>query len=412
TQEEIDFLQTVAGQIAFAIENARLYEQTDQELQRRVEELTSLRGISNVIARTLDPKEMLDVIVRETGSLIRCDAATIFQLDDTDGRLRVIAARGLASDQDGPSELATGEGVIGRVIQTGQPATSSDLLLADRAPADESVLAAGFRALCCVPLRSRAGTIGGLVVYSRGPRPFTADEIALLRTFADETAVALENARLYEDARRNLAIKSALLAEMHHRVKNNLQTIASLLSLQARHAKSDEISAPLRESVVRIRSIAAVHELLSRGEIGITSFGDLVKQIVEVAATALVEPNVRITFEFAGEDTLFASREATTVALILTELINNAVLHGLEDCSEGVIRIAAGRQNGWATVSVHDSGRGLPPDFDLSTHGQLGLQIVQTLAGTDLAGTFALTGEAGCLASIRFPSPPPVLPAE
>lgn len=409
--DEVDFLRTVAGQITFAIENSRLYEKTDQALQARIEELMSLRRVSNVIAQTLDPQKMLAVIVREARALSRSDAAAIFQLSPNGACLRLIADHGFAEDAGPVPDLAIGDGLIGRSVGRGVTAWTGDLSRRETAEADRYWATAGFRALCCLPLLSRSHKLGGLVLFSRQSRTYTNDDVVLLQTFADETAIAIENARLYEEARRNLEIKSALLAEMHHRVKNNLQTVAALLSLQARHAKSPEVSGPLRESVVRIRSLAAVHDLLSREEIGITSFGALVKQIVDVAAAALIRPSTSIEFRTSGEETPFASREATTIALILTELINNALLHGLAGAAAGTITIAARRDGGRATLTVHDSGRGLPADFDPTSHGRLGLQIVQTLAQTDLVGMFHLRNESGCFAEVNFPSPPPHQPA-
>ena len=410
--EEIDFLETVAGQIAFAIQNARLYERTDQALQSRVEELTALRRVSHTIALTLDPKEILDVIVREAVTLSRADAAAIFQLEEEGSRLRIIAGRGLELDRDGPAELPAGEGLIGRAVARGEPALISDLAVAAPAGSDRAALAAGFRALCCVPLRSRTGTIGGLVLYAREPRSFTVDEVTLLRTFADETAIALENARLYEDARRNLAIKSALLNEIHHRVGNNLTILASLLSLQARHVKSPEVAEPLRESVARIHSIASVHKLLMRDQVGLTSFGALVKQIVDVATGVLIRPDQQIRFQSTGDDTVFDSDQAMTLALILTELASNAILHGLEGFAEGTIDISAEREAGWATITVRDTGHGLPPEFDAASPAQfgLGLEIVQTLVQSELRGHFEISNGQGCRATVRFPSPTPRLP--
>ena len=409
SSEEINFLEMVAGQIAFAIENARLYEQTDQALQSRVEELTALRRISHAIALTRDPKEMLDVIVREATALSRADAAAIFQLEEEGARLRFIAGLGIEPEQGDGDELAIGEGLIGRAVDAGKPAWSSDLAADSPADSDRATLTPGFRALCCVPLGSREGTIGGLVLYSREPRSFTDDEVGLLQLFADETAIALENARLYDDAQRNLAIKSALLKEIHHRVGNNLTILASLLSLQARHAKSSEAAEPLRDSVARIRSMANVHQLLMGGQIGLTSFGALVKQIVDVATGVLVQPGQRVSFETNGQDTLFDSDEATTLALILTELASNAILHGLADQSAGRIEMSAQRVDGWATISVRDTGCGLPADFDLGASGHLGLglEIVKTLAEKQLGGHFDLSNSDGCRALVRFPSRTP-----
>src|SRR5581483_10764146 len=100
---------------------------------------------------------------------------------------------------------------------------------------------------------------GGLHVFSRTPRYFSGEELDLLTTFADEAAIAMDNARLYEHAQRSLTIKSALLTEMNHRIKNNLQTVASLLSMPARRTKDPEAAMLLKESVRRVHSISAVH---------------------------------------------------------------------------------------------------------------------------------------------------------
>src|SRR6185369_12688083 len=111
-----------------------------------------------------------------------------------------------------------------------------------------------------LPLRSGEQARGALCLYTREPRHFDYEHVQLLSTFADEAALAMENARLYEAVRRSLTIKSTLLQEMHHRVRNNLQTISALLNLQARRLPADsEARTALEEGVGRIQAIAGVH---------------------------------------------------------------------------------------------------------------------------------------------------------
>ncbi|MDO8669998.1 MAG: GAF domain-containing protein [Dehalococcoidia bacterium] len=400
---EVSFLETVAGQVAIAIENAKLYDQTDQKLQQKVIELSTLQRVSRMIASTLDLQKVLNLIVAQAVALSTTDMAAILQLGEDCHEATMVAAHGLDHDQLAGWRSRMKTATVGDSIFMERSVAVADILTDPRAGAISSLAEVeGFRSVFSVPLNAKGKTLGALLVFTRLRHEFTIDEVQLLSSFADEAAIALDNARLYDEAQRNLSVKSALLAEMHHRVKNNLQTVAALLSLQARHSKSSEIANPLRESVGRVQSIASVHDLLSQRRIGLVSVSDLAMTIIETASLSSVQPGIRVKSRITGGDVTLRSREATVLALVLNEILSNAISHGFTGRDEGNIHIAASVEGNQITIATTDDGRGLPEGFDLRQQAGLGLQIVDTLVVNELQGRFTLAADGGTVATIVF----------
>jgi len=399
--EEVAFVEMVCGELALAIENARSYQRTDQELNRRVEELGTLRRVIALVASTLDFQRVLDTIADQAMALSHTDASAIFQLDRAADRLVMVASRGVAAHSIAPEGLSA-QGALGRAVTSAQPLTVGDMANWT-ARGDTAGVLPGFTSLLCVPFRGRRDTCGAICLYTREERTFSSDTVDLLTGFAGEAAIALENARLYEEAQRSLVAKSALLAEMHHRVKNNLQTVASLLRMGLRHSKSPEAAAVLQESQARIQSIAAVHDLLSQEDIGLTTVDQVVKKVVEIAEVHFRDPAQRISFELAGDNIPIATQQATTLAIVINELLSNAMRHAFPGRLRGTIRISYTALDGQAAVSVGDDGRGLPPSFNLEGAKGLGLSIVDTLTRYDLRGLLNVRSQDGTAFTVTFP---------
>jgi two-component sensor histidine kinase len=190
---------------------------------------------------------------------------------------------------------------------------------------------------------------------------------------------------------RLLVSKDATIREIHHRVKNNLQTVSSLLRLQGRRLALPEAKAAIDEAVRRIRSIAVVHEILSQGQGDDVSFAEVVQPIVDMVAEALVAPDRPITFRVVGEGPRLRASTASSLAVVLTELLQNAVEHGYPPGSGGgVVTIEMITAPHELVVRVHDDGAGLPGGFDSEQGSGLGLTIVRTLAHGDLRGRVLL----------------------
>jgi two-component sensor histidine kinase len=210
-----------------------------------------------------------------------------------------------------------------------------------------------------------------------------------------------------------------LLREMHHRVKNNLQQVASILSMQRRRAKSPQVERILTDSIGRIQGIAATHDLLSREEVGVAAVDDIARKIVAIVQSNLVPPQLHLEMRVASSAAEVPSQQATTLAIILNELIANAIEHGFGERTRGHIVITAARVGDDILMSVADDGQGVAPGFDLATSDSLGLQLVRSLGRSDLDAEFALrsgvarpdadlhtAGAAGpwTVAQLRFPA--------
>lgn len=205
---------------------------------------------------------------------------------------------------------------------------------------------------------------------------------------------------------RQLMTKDATIREIHHRVKNNLQTVAALLRLQSRRVGSAPAREALEESVRRISSIAVVHETLSASLEETVAFDRVADRLLHMVADVTVsERPVRVA-RLGSFGTLGAA-VATPLAMVLTELLQNAVQHGLA-ATGGEVAVEVERDGGVLSVRVRDDGAGLPVGFDLAGSDRLGLQIVRTLVTGELAGALQVSQSPagrGTVAAVRVPLP-------
>mgnify|MGYP002382215374 FL=1 len=187
---------------------------------------------------------------------------------------------------------------------------------------------------------------------------------------------------------RMLLSKDATIREIHHRVKNNLQTISSLLRLQSRRLSSAEAKAAVNESVRRIRTIALVHETLSREAGDDVAFTEIVRPLLRLAEESLQSPDRPMQFSISGDGGKLPAIVATPLSVVLTELLQNAVDHGFpEHGAGGRVNVHLANDGKELTVRVVDDGLGVPHGFSLDSATGLGLVIVRTLVTTELAGT-------------------------
>jgi two-component sensor histidine kinase len=208
---------------------------------------------------------------------------------------------------------------------------------------------------------------------------------------------------------RLLLSKDATIREVHHRVKNNLQTISSLLRLQARRLGPGEAASALLEAERRVRSIAVVHEVLSREVADQVSFDEIARSLVRTAEDVAARP-VRFLIEgSAGE---LPAGVATPLALVVAELLQNAVRHAFGDGEApvdaarpvGTVRLLLTNDGRELTVVVADDGRGLPQGFDMEATTSLGLSIVRDLVTSQLGGTISMTETGrGTSVTLRIP---------
>jgi two-component sensor histidine kinase len=298
------------------------------QAQRRVEELEALAKISEAVSESLYLEESLEAIVKTTMDAVSATGAALV-LED--------------------GKIAWPEGRAGaHAVRT--------------------------------PLRWKRRVIGELVADRDSP--FTDEERALLASIAHHAAVALEHGRA--------VMRGVLAQEIHHRVKNNLQTVASLLRLQARGDTVDPQRA-LDDSVNRILAIAAVHEVLTERRDESVDLGELIERLRAMLVQGLGAGKV-VSASLAAV-TLEGGR-ATALALVFSELLQNALEHGGE-----AVRIELAQRNGDVTLAIADDGGGIA-----GAPRGTGLSIVDALVRDELGGTLSLEDEGGLRAEVVFPA--------
>ncbi len=301
-----------------------------EEAQRRVHELEALARISEAVSEGLYLEESLEAIVKTTMDALSATGAALVL-------------------EDGAIAWPEGRADAHAIRQ---------------------------------PLRWRGRQIGELVADRA--TPFTQDDRELLASIAQHAAVALEHGRA--------VMRGVLAQEIHHRVKNNLQTVASLLRLQARADGVVDARKALEDSVNRILAIAAVHEVLTEQRDDVIDLGELLDRL-----RAMLLQGVGIDREVASElePVSLAGHRATALALVFSELLQNALEHGGPH-----IRVGLTSTGDEVTLTIFDDGAGIS---EKPTHGT-GLSIVEALVRDELRGTLELRAENGTLAEVRFPA--------
>jgi two-component sensor histidine kinase/putative methionine-R-sulfoxide reductase with GAF domain len=316
--------------VAIASQVARTIEHAKlyAQAQRRVHELEALARISEAVSESLYLEESLEAIVQTTVESMHATGAAIVL---EDGR------------------IAWPEGRAGKHAVR-------------------------------LPLRWRARTIGELVVDRDSP--FSDDDRQLLEAIASQAAVALEHGRM--------ALRGVLAQEIHHRVKNNLQTVASLLRLQARADNVDPKKA-LGDSVNRILAIAAVHEVLTEHREDDVELDELIDRLRAMLVQGLVAGR-EVSSEL--ESVFLAGERATSLALVFSELFGNALEHG-----GGHVSITLHERDGNVVLAIAEDGDGMQAAADGT-----GLSIVRALVRDELGGELSLVDNGGLRAEVRFPA--------
>ena len=212
---------------------------------------------------------------------------------------------------------------------------------------------------------------------------------------------------------RMLVSKDATIREIHHRVKNNLQTVSSLLRIQGRRLAEPSARAAVEESVRRIRSIAIVHELLSADTRDDIRLNDVLRPIVRLVEEGLISPDLPVEITISGDGGVVASPVATSLAVVLTELLQNILEHAFPQSvaigdEPARVWLDVSNDAGQLEVRLRDNGVGLGDDFDLANGESLGLSIVLALVRDELGGTLEMSAGSdaadrpGTLATIKM----------
>jgi PAS domain S-box-containing protein len=265
----------------------------------------------------------------------------------------------------------------------------------------------GLRACWSVPILSAAGRVlGTFAMYYPRPHAPSADEQHLVDLVAHTAAIAIERYRAERELRAALREKEVLLQEIHHRVKNNLQVVASLLDLQAEVIADSRVRTALEDSQARLQAIALIHEQLSQGaSLTRLDAANYLRRLSTRLFETYSPSDGRITLELEVEEIALDVNVAIPCGLMLNELLSNALKHAFPGGRSGTVIITLRQEPpGTCMLTVRDTGVGLPEGLDIRQTDSLGLQLVSRLI-EQLGGILTLVRGGGITFKLTFPLP-------
>jgi two-component system, sensor histidine kinase PdtaS len=400
--EEIGFLELLAGQLAMSIENSHIYRRTDELVRQQISSIKMLQRISATVATSFDLSRVLQMIVSQSVQSTGSSHGAVFQFDPA-GKLRMAMHHQLDIPSLRDKQVSLGDCCIGRAAEKCDSVWGIDCMHTDGTCFLRDVIhqLPDVHASLAVPLLSKGQMQGILYLLSNSRHFQPSIQVRMVETLAHEAAVAIESFNLYEETLRALEMKSHLLQEMHHRVKNNMLSISAILRMERRRTAEPEARRVLSESISRIDGMAAIHDLLSREErIGAASVGDIIAKLIGIVSAHLVPPTLKVDFQIRAEGNVEVhSKKALVLALVLNELLANAIEHGMEHREEGRVRVGTWEEEGQVHLVVADDGSNTPADVDFAQLSSLGLPLVRDMTRDQLRGTFTL---------LRAPLPSPL----
>lgn len=392
------------------------------EISRQARTMAALYETTRGLVMEQNISALLNTIVERAARLLGAGGGGLYLCEPEQGQVRCVVSYNTPRDFTGIT-LKYGEGAAGLVAQTGQPLIINDYhKWAGRAVIYEEEQP--FHAVLSVPMRWQSEVIGVIHVLGYGKkRHFTEADQDLVAAFANQAAIAVQNARLIEQARSyaadlekrvaertgqlesSLREKETLLREVYHRVKNNLQVIRSLLNLQVNRLEAEPARQALLEARERVGAMALVHEkLYQTSGLERINFGEYVAALAKNLQAAYCERPDQVHLSLQIEQIFLGLDAAILCGLLLTELITNSLKHAFPGNPTpppeiSIHLISAGPERYWLRVA--DNGVGLPDYLDWRNAPTLGLQLVILLT-EQLRGEINLHDEPGAVFSIAF----------
>jgi len=395
--EDMLFVETVAKLIAGSLHKIDL----DRGLETKMQHFEILNQLGKELSQSIRADIQFQNLVEHIRGILKFSFVSLWLVDPTH---QILVKEAIGSDPDiifGDKESENDERITKWQLTHCQPLSVTE-------PEDETNPIEIIRPFpfqfISLPVLYKGVLRGILNIYTlvqanslfKHGHIHGDEDIDFLESLAAHISVLIGNRFIQKD--------TTLFKEINHRVKNNLQNIASLLRMQIRRLDRVSAEQALGDSISRIMSIAVVHENLSRGEIGMVNVGQLITSISQFSLSGDSEQPL-ITLDISGLPIMIPSKEATSLALVVNELIQNALRHGILPESRGKLSIAISQTKGFVSVIVHNDGPGISPDFDIDSKSNLGLTIVRTLVQNELKGNFALVNDEGTVATVTFPLP-------
>jgi PAS domain S-box-containing protein len=399
---DAELLSLFATQAAITIQNARLFEME----RKRTAQLAAVAQVAEQITAILS----LDDLLRETVELI-VEAfghyhVAIMLLDAEANELVFEVSAGAHADQTlAGFRQKVKEGMIGWAAHLGQTLLANDVT---QEPRYITAYLTETRSELDVPLKHHDRVIGVLDLQSKELNAFSQHDVLAMEALAGHIAAAVENARLYEQARQDAETRSVLLREVNHRVKNNLTAIAGLLYAERRHAGVENhavYQSIMQELVNRVQGLATVHSLLSASEWAPVPLSELATQIIRSSLQMLPRGKC-VSVDVTPSPVRVTSDQAHDLALVINELATNTIKHATQehDTVHIAVRIRLDDDSAARTVlfEFRDDGPGYPADVLRLERLSVGFDLIQNIVHSSLRGELTLHNDRGAVAEIRF----------
>lgn len=412
------FIAALTGILGMVItRNATERDRAESELKKINRMLRLLSDSNQTLMRATDETTLLNEICRVAVEVGGYRMAWVgFALQDEEFTVRPVAQRGFEEGYLENLHITwvnedSGRGPTGTAIRTGQVSVCQNILQDERfAPWREQALLRGYASSISLPLIGQGRAFGSLNIYAEEPFTFDETEVSLLTELAGDLAFGLQTLRLHAlqqqaeaELRNALAEKEVLMREIHHRVKNNLQVMISLLSLQSDSVQDPKMSAILDDSTQRIRSMALIHQkLYQSSNLSEIQFGEYLTDFIDTLLS--VYPiHASVNCQVQTEAVYLPVDIAIPCGLIVHELVSNALKHAFPENRPGNLKITLVAQDRNNILSVADDGVGLPPGLDFQQTNTLGLYLVNILT-YQINGKVEVDTQAGTRFTITFPT--------
>jgi PAS domain S-box-containing protein len=387
----------------------------EEALRRRNRDLELLNWAGQMFNSTLEPDRMLAAALEEVRSLLNVTACSVWLIDTQDSPGQLVCQWPVGPGKRIASgwQMTLDVGLAGWVAQHGKPLNAPDTRLDARHFKEiDRLTGVELRSILTVPLRARQKEIGVLQLGDTAVGRFGADDLALVESLAATAAIAIENGRLYEQARQDAATKATLLREVNHRVKNNLSAIIGLLHAEQQHLekKRADQKSIFQDLSSRIQGLAMVHTMLSDAGWAPLPLNELVGQIIQMALQVLPR-HKHVSIDVTPSPVLVTPRQLNDLALIINELTTNTAKYALRGRDEGCIKVHLALEGGenekegdTIFLEFRDDGPGYPKQVLTLESLDVGLYLVHKLVSHNLRGQLTLRNDGGAVAAIRFKS--------
>ncbi len=396
SEADLDLLEPLVASAAIAIENARLYE----EMSHRLAQTEVLREMMLAAASTLNFDQVLERTIETLENRLKIEYLG-FMLPVEGGEFMQSHPAVLGYTLlDEASRFPTDSCIAGQVYRTGRPVILPDVRgVENYAVADENVLSE-----LAVPVRVGDEVVAVLNLESSKLDAFGEDELEFYTAVAGQLGVAMDNARLYEQAQRDAEIKSTLLREVNHRVQNNLTAIIGLLSAETGHVGVQE--QPVYQSIMqnlvnRVQGLATVHSMLSASEWAPLLLHELTEHVIH-SSLQMLPLDKHISVDITPSPARVPSGQAHDLALVINELATNTVKHGMPGRDMARITVNIALAGDTVVFEFRDDGPGYPDCVLQQTSSNVGFDLIRNIVSQNLRGELALHNDHGAVAVIRF----------